>query len=117
MQRLEAIPELDHQRKRLSDASHQQTNETSVLDLTESSFDSKHACPHCTNIQLYRHGVVNGLQRYYCQYSHNTFNQLTGSLLVRLREKLKWFIYLATYDNATQDRAATRRRHRRASKH
>ena len=96
MQWVTAIPELDHhQRKLLSEALHQQCEAVTVLELIETSFDTHHACPHCAGVQLYRHGVVSGLQRYYCKHCHKTFNALTGTPLARLREKPKWLNYLS----------------------
>ena len=88
MQWVAAIHELDHhQRKLLGAALNQQSDELCVLELIEASFDAKNACPHCGGIELYRHGVVSGLQRYYCKHCHKTFNALTGTPLARLREK------------------------------
>ena len=96
MQWVAAIHELDHhQRKLLGAALNQQSDELCVLELIEASFDAKNACPHCGGIELYRHGVVSGLQRYYCKHCHKTFNALTGTPLARLREKPKWLDYLA----------------------
>jgi transposase-like protein len=95
MQLLAAIRELNHhQRKQLISFLGQQSDEPKVLELIESCFDAKSACPHCASVELYRHGVVNGLQRYYCQHCHKTFNALTGTPLARLREKTKWLNYL-----------------------
>jgi transposase-like protein len=96
MQWVTAIPELDHhQRTLLSTALNQLSDESTVLELIEASFDAKNACPHCGGVELYRHGVVSGLQRYYCKHCHKTFNALTGTPLARLREKPKWLDYLA----------------------
>jgi transposase-like protein len=96
MQWVTAIPELDHhQRKLLCEALHQQAGEATVLELIEASFETHNACPHCAGVQLYRHGIVNGLQRYYCKHCHKTFNALTGTPLARLRDKPKWLNYLS----------------------
>jgi hypothetical protein len=96
MQWVTAFRELDHhQRKLLGAALNQQSDELCVLELIEASFDAKNACPHCSGIELYRHGVVSGLQRYYCKHCHKTFNALTGTPLARQREKPKWLDYLA----------------------
>ena len=96
MQWVTAIRELDHhQRKLLGAALNQQSDELCVLELIEASFDAKSACPHCGGVELYRHGVVSGLQRYFCKHCHKTFNALTGTPLAHLREKPKWLDYLA----------------------
>ncbi len=96
MQWVTVISELDHhQRKLLSEALHQQSEESNVLELIEANFDTTTTCPHCSGAELYRHGVVSGLQRYYCKHCHRTFNALTGTPLARLREKPKWLDYLA----------------------
>lgn len=96
MQLITAIHELDHhQRKLLSAALNQLSDEPKVLELIEACFDAKNACPHCASVELYRHGLVSGLQRYYCKSCHKTFNALTGTPLAHLREKPKWLNYLA----------------------
>jgi transposase-like protein len=78
MQLLAVIRELNHhQRKQLVSFLDQQSDDSKVLELIESCFDTKRACPHCAGAELYRHGVVNGLQRYYCRHCHKTFNALT----------------------------------------
>jgi transposase-like protein len=95
MQLLVALRGLDHhQRKRLSAALNKPSDQIKVLEHIEARFDALSACPHCAGGELYRHGVVNGLQRYYCQHCHKTFNALTGTPLARLREKAKWLDYL-----------------------
>jgi transposase-like protein len=91
-----AIDELDHhQRKLLGAALNQLSDEPKVFELIESCFDARNACPHCASVELYRHGLVNGLQRYKCKSCHKTFNALTGTPLARLRDKAKWMNYLA----------------------
>ena len=91
-----AIDELDHhQRKLLSATLNQLSDEPKVFELIESCFDARNACPHCASVELYRHGLVNGLQRYKCKNCHKTFNALTGTPLARLRNKPKWMNYLA----------------------
>jgi hypothetical protein len=60
-----AIDELDHhQRKLLSAALNRRSDELKALELIETCFEARNACPHCANLELYRHGLVNGLQRY-----------------------------------------------------
>ena len=91
-----AIDKVDHhQRKLLSAALNQLSDEPKVLELIETCFEARDACPHCTSVELYRHGLVNGLQRYKCKSCHKTFNALTGTPLARLRNKPKWMNYLA----------------------
>jgi hypothetical protein len=59
-----AIDELDHhQRKLLGAALNQLSDEPKVFELIESCFDARNACPHCASVELYCHGLVNGLQR------------------------------------------------------
>ncbi len=96
MQLLTAIRDLDyHLHKRLDAALNRPSDQIKVLEQIEARFVAISACPHCADIELYRHGVVNGLQRYYCQRCHKTFNALTGIPLARLRNKPKWLDYLA----------------------
>jgi len=96
MQLITAIHELDHhQRKLLSAALNELSDESKALELIEACFDARSACPHCASVELYRHGLVSGLQRYYCKSCHKTFNALTGTPQARLREKPKWLNYLA----------------------
>jgi transposase-like protein len=92
---LTAIQELDHhQRKRLSAALNQPSDEIKVLELIEARFDAHRACPFCAEADGYRHGIVRGLQRYRCKQCRKTFNALTGTPLARLRDKPKWLSYL-----------------------
>jgi transposase-like protein len=89
------VSELDHhQRKRLMDTLSKQSDETQVIEVIESSFDSKKSCPHCHSVKLYRFGVVSGLQRYRCRDCQKTFNALTKTPLARLRNKRQWLTYL-----------------------
>jgi transposase-like protein len=97
MQLLTAIRGLDHpQRKRLSAALNKPSDPIKVFERIEARFDAQRACPHCAGVELYRHGVVSGLQRHYCKPCHKTFNALTGTPLARLRDKPKWLDHLAT---------------------
>ena len=96
MQWLATVSELTHhQRKQLEKVLKQQSDELKVLELIETSFEAKNACPCCGGVKLYRHGVVNGLQRYYCRQCQKTFNALTETPLARLRDKAKRLDYLA----------------------
>lgn len=95
MQLINSIRALDHHQRKLLIASlNQQSDESKVLEVIEACFDGKSTCPHCASIELYRHGLVSGLQRYYCKHCHKTFNALTGTPLARLRKKQKWMNYL-----------------------
>jgi len=51
-------------------------------------------CPRCQADRPYRHGHVNGLQRYRCRVCLRTFNALSGTPLARLRHKSRWIDYL-----------------------
>ena len=51
-------------------------------------------CPHCRHDQLYRHGIVSGLQRYRCRGCGRTFNALTNTPLAWLRLREKWLPFL-----------------------
>jgi transposase-like protein len=95
-QLLIGIGKLNHQqRQKLAATLKQPTGEAKVFELIGIQFEVKKACPHCASTELYRHGVVDGLQRYCCKQCHKTFNALTGTPLARLREKPKWLGYLA----------------------
>ena len=65
-----------------------------VYELIESIFDSKGVCPYCSQTESYRHGIKNGLQRYWCKACKKIFNTLTGTLLANLRHNSKWLDYL-----------------------
>ena len=83
-----------HQRNLAKAALNQQTDLPEALEVVETCFELKPACPHCAGTRLSRHGSVSGLQRYRCQSCRKTFNALTGSPLARLRHKPKWPGYL-----------------------
>jgi transposase-like protein len=51
-------------------------------------------CPRCQADRPYRHGHVDGLQRYRCRICSRTFNALSGTPLARLRHKARWLDYL-----------------------
>lgn len=90
------IAKLSHQqRQKLATTLKQPADEAKAFELIESRFDAKKACPHCACTELYRHGIIDSLQRYYCKHCHKTFNALTGTPLARLRKKSKWLEYLA----------------------
>jgi len=96
-----------HQRTELIAAFEHSSDEIKTNELIESAFDTRKACPHCACTKLYRHGVVNGLQRYRCQACKKTFNALTKTPLTRLRHKSKWLAYLNdVIDSLTVRKAA-----------
>jgi len=84
-----------HQRSVIKAALDRQTDLPEVIELLETRFEQKPACPHCACIQLSRYGSASGLQRYRCQSCRKTFNALTGTPLARLRHNPKWPGYLA----------------------
>ncbi len=89
------VTQLDHhQRSVLIMALEQLSNEPKVNELIETAFDSKGICPHCSHTKIYRHGLVNGIQRYRCKACKKTFNALTGTPLAHLRYRSKWLDYL-----------------------
>ena len=107
MKLLTAMSELDHhQRKVLNTALNRQSNGLRVIELIETSFDTKSACPHCTNVELYRHGWVSGLNVIIVGTA-KTFNALTGTPLAHLREKLK-MAKLPRHNGAITNSAAIR---------
>jgi transposase-like protein len=103
------VKKLDyHQRSSLLKALAHQPDECQTLEIIEKHFAEIHCCPRCKGTDLYRHGIVSGLQRYYCKSCKKTFNGLTGTPLARLRQKDKWLTYLdAMLDSSTVRRSAT----------
>ena len=75
-------------KKRLDKLDEQQKG---LAVIESSSAIEPRCCPHCQGTELYRHGHVNGLQRYRCRTCRRTFNALTGTALAQLRKKDKWF--------------------------
>jgi transposase-like protein len=67
-----------------------------VFDMIESRFKSQDCCPHCGDVDYYRHGHAHGLQRYRCKSCKKTFNALTNTPLSRLRKKESWLPFLET---------------------
>ncbi|WP_019868165.1 IS1/IS1595 family N-terminal zinc-binding domain-containing protein [Methylovulum miyakonense] len=84
-----------HQRSVIKAALDRQTGLPEVIELVETRFELKPACPYCAGILLSRYGFASGLQRYRCQSCQKTFNALTCTPLARLRHKPKWLGYLA----------------------
>lgn len=108
-QMLAQVNQMDHrQRNALRTALSQLSDETQVVEIIESRFDTDGICPFCGHEHYYRHGFANKLQRYRCRKCKKTFNALTGTPLARLRYKEKWFNYLkALTESLTIRKAAT----------
>ena len=89
------IPRLNHSERVYLKNILEKTNDFErVCDLIESLQDNKCHCPHCGEHKVYKHGIVNGLQRYKCRSCNMTFNALTGTPLARLRKKDLWLPYM-----------------------
>lgn len=98
-----------HQRNVAKAALNRQTDLPEVLELVETRFELKLACPHCAGVRLSRYGSASGLQRYRCRSCRKTFNALTGTPLARLRHKPKWLGYLAAVAESKTVRQSRRR--------
>lgn len=97
-----------HERNSLIKVLAHQSDDSHTQQIIENHFEEMHSCPHCKGPDLYRHGIVSGLQRYYCKSCKKTFNALTGTPLARLRQKGKWLTYLdAMLNSLTVRRSAT----------
>lgn len=79
-----------------------------TADVIEQAASERLRCPRCGAAKLYRHGHVDGLQRYRCVGCTKTFNALTGTPLARLRHKTKWLDYLDCMLVATTIRRAAK---------
>ena len=78
-----------------------------AADIIEEAAREDLSCPKCGGTRLYRHGKVNGLQRYRCRACNRTFNALSGTPLARLRLKACWLDFLdCMFDPATTVRVA-----------
>lgn len=78
-----------------------------AADIIEEAAQAYLACPNCRGTRLYRHGKVNGLQRYRCKACNRTFNALSGTPLARLRLKACWLDFLdCMFNPATTVREA-----------
>jgi transposase-like protein len=53
------------------------------------------ACPHCTSPEVMRFGHISGQQRFRCKGCTRTFMALTGTPLLRLRDKNKLLAHAA----------------------
>lgn len=51
------------------------------------------ACAHCGNADVVRHGHSAGHQRYLCKACERTFQALTGTPVLHLRDREKWLAY------------------------
>jgi transposase-like protein len=79
-----------------------------TAEVIEQAVSERLNCPRCAAARLYRHGHVDGLQRYRCAGCGTTFNALTGTPLARLRHKSKWLDYLDCMLVATTVRRAAK---------
>jgi transposase-like protein len=78
-----------------------------AADIIEEATQAYLACPECRGTRLYRHGKVDGLQRYRCKGCNRTFNALSGTPLARLRLKTCWLDFLdSMFNPATTVREA-----------
>ncbi|MDN4058187.1 IS1595 family transposase [Massilia sp. YIM B02769] len=90
-----ALPALNQpQRLRVLDALRPAAGLHQVLALIGLCRSAGRRCPHCQCERWHRHGHANDLQRYRCFSCRRTFNDLTGTLLARLRLRGKWLAYL-----------------------
>ena len=64
-----------------------------IIELIEQGQNDKRICPYYQETKLYRWGKASEIQRYRCRRCNHTFNALTGTALVGLRHKDKWFDY------------------------
>lgn len=104
---ISTVDSLDHhQRTILTRELDQLTDAPKVHELIETVFDIKHECPHCSYSESYRHGIVDGLQRYRCKACRKTYNALTGTPLAHLRHKSKWLQYLGAMSTSLTVRQA-----------
>lgn len=77
-----------------------------VIELIEARTEGHPKCAHCDTTRVYRHGIVDGLQRYRCLSCRRTFNALTGTPLAHLRLKGTWLAYLQSVLHSTTVRDA-----------
>lgn len=96
------------QRSRLADALQQAGCDSEAAQCIQNHFESAPKCPHCEHDRIYRHGRVNGLQRYRCRACGKTFNALSRTPLSRLRNKDKWLGFLQQMLSSQTVRQAAR---------
>ena len=65
-----------------------------TVDLIEQAKSAPRLCPDCGASHTYRHGRVDGMQRYRCRACGRTWNALTNTPLARLQRKECWLEYL-----------------------
>ncbi len=80
--------------------------ESEAVEIIEAKLDQTPQCRHCGAEKIYRHGIVDGLQRFRCLKCRRTFNALTGTPLAHLRLKGAWLAYLESVLNSTTVRDA-----------
>jgi transposase-like protein len=77
--------------------------------LIDGAFQADLKCPHCKGLNIHRHGMARGLQRYKCLPCARTFNALTGTPLARLRKRDHWLKYAGALNASESVRAAAAR--------
>lgn len=82
------------------------SSESEVIGIIEGRLDQHPQCPHCSAARIYRHGIVDDLQRFRCLECRRTFNALTGTPLAHLRLKGTWLAYLESVLHSTTVRDA-----------
>ena len=65
-----------------------------VQELREVKFSGGLSCPHCGAEKIYRHGKLNGRQRYRCRACSKTFNDFTNTPMQRTKLPDKWLEFL-----------------------
>jgi transposase-like protein len=65
-----------------------------TTELREVKFSGGLVCPHCSGDQIYRHGKLNGRQRYRCRACCKTFNDFTNTPMQRTKLPDKWLKFL-----------------------
>lgn len=63
---------------------------TAAVTVIEGRFAAGTVCPHCKAEHARRHGLLRGLQRYFCIEWRRTFTALTGTPLNGLHKRAKW---------------------------
>jgi transposase-like protein len=92
---LSSIPKLNHsERSRLTQALSSIDDYKKVCDLVETTQEVKPHCPYCSHVDIVKHGIRNGLQRFRCKSCSKTFNSLTNTPLAHLRKKELWLTTL-----------------------
>ena len=106
---LAQLPSLNQpQRLQLLDALHPAAGLDRIIALIAEIRAPVRRCPDCSCERCHRHGHANELQRFRCCQCGRTFNDLTGTPLVRLRHKDKWLDYLAALLDSRTVRSAAK---------